>query len=89
MKILVLNNTGKVAFAFKDDTPVFLLDDKVQVGMPADELHYFIGYCNSGNSTLHKNMQLPADFLPGKYKFDGKNWTLSEVPQQERFLENA
>lgn len=80
MKVLVLNNTGEAVFTFKDDAPIILLDDKVQVGMPEDVVHYFIGHCNSGNSTLYENVQLPADFLPGRYQFDGTTWTLKEVP---------
>jgi len=74
MKALVIKDTKVVIRVFEDDTPVVLMDDGVEVGRPADEVHFFIGFCNADSAVVYEDVQVPADFFPQTYLFDGSVW---------------
>lgn len=85
MKALVLKNTKVVIRVFEDDTPVVLMDDCVEVGRPTDEVHFFIGFCNADSAVVYEGVQVPTDFSPQMYLFDGSAWTpnnLQSAPAQ-------
>jgi hypothetical protein len=79
MKALVKD--GVCVFAFEDDKPVSIKEDRTVVGDPV-ELH--IADCNNSNSVLYEGVTLPPDWNRLKYLFDGVEW--KQNPQWDVFV---
>lgn len=67
-------------YLFDDDKALLIEPDKITVGDPAELI---IGDCNSGNTVLHENVTRPADWVGGKYLYDGAAWTLNPDWKEE------
>lgn len=88
MKTIVdSQNCSKYLLA--DNKQVSILDDKIEVGDPAD-LDFIIGDMNSGNATLIEGVTEPDDWYGCKYSCaaDG-TWSLVEGWVDPRLEENA
>ena len=72
MKTLTKNNLS--LYLFGDEKPLSIQQDKIVVGDPEELI---IGDCNINNTTLHGGITAPADWVGGKYFFDGTDWALN------------
>jgi len=74
MKTIVdSQNCSKYLLA--DNKQVSILDDKIEVGDPAD-LDFIIGDMNSGNATLIEGVTEPDDWYGCKYNYVNDAWEL-------------
>lgn len=72
MKTLVKDN--KSLYLLADDEVVVLTPENITVGEPPK---FIIADCNSTNTTLYEGVTGPADWVGGKYLFDGTTWTVN------------
>lgn len=73
MQIITRTSSTIALYAFDNTEVISLGDDSTSVGDPVDLI---ISDCNQSNASLWTQVQdTPADFVGGKYCFDGKAWT--------------
>ena len=73
-KTIIENSTKLSKYLFDDDKAVSMASDKITVG--SDPVDFIIGDLNSGNATLHEDVDnAPSDWYGNKYKFDGTTWS--------------
>lgn len=69
MKVIVNKDTGSVRYVEEDTANVVVLSDKLVLPTRVDT------GLNSRNVIIYPNRtDVPADFVPGKYMFDGDTW---------------
>ena len=73
MKTLVGQN-GVSLYTFDDSEKLEITDTEITVDDPP---RFIIGDCNSSNATLYTGVTPPADWVGGKYLFDGTDWTVN------------
>ena len=72
MQTITQNSISQVIL--DDATSIQVTDTGVRVGEP---LEYIIGYLNSSNCEVHTASDVPQDWEPSKYMFDGSTWSLN------------
>ena len=70
MKTLCKNNVS--IYSFEDTKPVSLNTNNITVGEPVD---LTISDCSASDTTLYTDVTTPADYVGGKYLFDGTTWS--------------
>lgn len=74
MKTIVRNDNKVSLYAFPDETPINVLDDRIDVGTP---IFLIIADCNSDNVTVYDGVEPPSDWMACKYTFNGTDWDLN------------
>jgi hypothetical protein len=69
MKTITFNSNNVSAYTFDDDHD--LVATTTNITCP----HFIIGDLNSTNATIHTGVTPPADWMGGRYTFDGTTWT--------------
>ena len=86
MKTLCKNNVS--IYLFEDTKPVSLNTNNITVGDPVD---LTISDCSASDTTLYTDVTTPADYVGGKYMFDGTTWSANpkwvEPPAEEEEAE--
>lgn len=72
MKTLVQKGTNLSVYVFDDAESVDIQQGAVAVGSP---VRFLIGDMNADNAELRSVSDVPADWVGGKYKFDGLIWS--------------
>jgi hypothetical protein len=71
-KILVNKENDIAVLHFSDSVDVTVNSNNVVAGAPHNNT---ITNFNSSNATLYTDVTLPDDFMDGRYKYDGSNFT--------------
>ena len=74
MKSLVRD--GVSIYVFADNEAVNITDTNIVIGNPETLI---IGDCNSSNTTLHKGVTPPSDWVGHKYLFNGTAWSANSA----------
>ena len=73
-KIIVMKADNNVAHGFEDSVTLAAGTTYTQVGAPFSGNFHDV---NSENSDIHEDVTLPEDFMAGRYKYDGSEFTLN------------
>ncbi len=68
MQTITFNESNISAYIFDDEHN--LVATSTEITCP----HFIIGDMNSGNATVHTGVTPPADWMGGRYTFDGATW---------------
>jgi hypothetical protein len=70
-KTITFKKSNISTYLYDDAVPVAVEKKRLVVGDPATLI---IGDMHSKNSTVHENVNAPADWFGGKYSFNGTTW---------------
>ena len=68
----ITDDTQVSIYVFEDDKVLDITAENIIVGDPVE---FIIADCNSSNTTLHEDVEPPADWKGCNYLFDGTTWT--------------
>lgn len=75
MKVITEKATGLANFIYADDVTLMVNADMIIAGDPAE---LYISDFNETNAAITENVtNVPSDWAPDKYTFDGTTWTLN------------
>jgi|TARA_R110002096_G_scaffold664_3_gene3916 hypothetical protein len=72
MKTITFNSNNVSAYTFHDEHGLVATAENITCP------HFIIGDLNLTNSTIHEGVTPPADWMGGRYTFDGTTWTAVE-----------
>tara|TARA_R110002096_G_scaffold291497_1_gene485708 strand:+ start:484 stop:738 length:255 start_codon:yes stop_codon:yes gene_type:complete len=72
MKTITFNSNNVSAYTFDDALDLVATTENIACS------HFIIGDLNSTNATIHTSVTPPADWMGGRYTFDGNTWTAVE-----------
>ena len=68
MKTITFNSNNVSAYTFDDAHDLVATTESITCP------HFVIGDLNSTNATIHTSVTPPADWMGGRYTFDGATW---------------
>lgn len=72
MKTITFNSNNVSAYTFDDADQVTATTENITCP------NFIIGDLNSTNATIHTSVTPPADWMGGRYTFEGTTWTAVE-----------